>query len=74
VYELINFGAIYGVILLLLALVLTAAVVCLIVFLVSASKAMGAIARYRRVQTELLLADAVDPGPPHVDDPDSRGV
>ncbi|MDQ0894840.1 hypothetical protein [Agromyces ramosus] len=49
------------------ALALLTAVICLIVFLISATKASAVMARYRRVQTELLLADASDGGP-HDDD------
>ncbi|WP_022892394.1 hypothetical protein [Agromyces subbeticus] len=67
-YELFNFGAIYGAIWLIFALALLAVVVCLIVFLISATKATAAVARYRRVQTELLLADASDGGPLDGDD------
>lgn len=48
-YELFNFGAIYGVIWLVFALALLTAVVCLIVFLISATKTSAATARYRRV-------------------------
>ena len=64
-YDLVNFnfGAIYGVIWLAFTLALLAAVLCLIVFLISATKASAAIARYRHVQTELLLADAAGGGP-----------
>ncbi|MFF2390143.1 hypothetical protein [Agromyces sp. NPDC058104] len=57
-YELVDFSALYSLVWVVFALVVLAAVVSLIVFLIAAAKAVSALARYRHVQTELLLAEA----------------
>ncbi|MFF2496003.1 hypothetical protein [Agromyces sp. NPDC058064] len=58
-YELFDFSALYSLVWVVFALVVLAAVVSLIVFLIAAAKAASALARYRHVQTELLLSEAV---------------
>jgi len=56
-FDVFNFGVVYGVLSVVFAIALLTGVICLVVFLIAATKAAFAVARYRRVQTELLLAD-----------------
>lgn len=57
-YEHFDFSALYSLVWVVFALAILAGVVSLIVFLIAAAKAASALARYRHVQTELLLSEA----------------